>query len=153
MENIFTLIKATRHNFLQLIEGLSLEALNKVPDGFNNNVIWNFGHIISTQQVLCYTRSQLEPMVEQHLIGKYRKGTRPEAFVAQEELDLLKQYLYSTLEQTANDFEQGVFTVYDPIKTSMGIEIASAKEAFQAVAMHDGLHLGYAMALRKLVKK
>ena len=152
MENIFNLIKGTRNNFLKLVDSLSLNALNEVPAGFNNNIVWNLGHIISTQQALCYTRANQDPLVEPHYIARYRKGTRPEAFVAQEELDLLKHYLFSTIEKTASDFKEDIFTAYDPIQTSMGIEITSAEVAIQAISMHDGLHLGYAMALRKLVK-
>ncbi|QCR23733.1 DinB family protein [Pontibacter sp. SGAir0037] len=151
MEHVFAIIRGARNNFLQLVNHLTLEQLNHVPAGFNNNIIWNFGHIISTQQSLCYTLAGQKPLIAEEYIVKYRKGTRPAVSVSAEEVEVLKQYLLSTVEQTAKDFESGLFTSYSPITTSMGIEISNTGDAVKAISMHDGLHLGYAMALRKLV--
>ncbi len=152
MERVFQIIRGTRSSFQQLVGSLSLEALNKIPVGFNNNIIWNFGHIIATQQVLCYTYAGQKPLIDEAYIAKYRKGSRPESFIEQEELDVLKQYLFSTIERTAVELQNNSFTgSYTPLKTSMGIAIASVEDAIKAISMHDGLHLGYAMALKRLV--
>jgi len=37
-----------------MITPFSLEQLNKIPEGFNNNLIWNIAHCVVTQQLLCY---------------------------------------------------------------------------------------------------
>jgi len=42
-----------------MIEDFSLEELNKIPEGFNNNIIWNIAHVIATQQALVYGLSGL----------------------------------------------------------------------------------------------
>lgn len=33
-----------------ILENYSLKQLNMIPKGFSNNLIWNIGHIIVTQQ-------------------------------------------------------------------------------------------------------
>lgn len=35
----------------------TIEQLNKVPDGFNSNIIWNVAHLIASQQNLCYMKA------------------------------------------------------------------------------------------------
>ena len=48
---------------LKLVEGLSIEQLNKVPARFNNNIICNLGHLICSLQTLCYKLSGLDPRI------------------------------------------------------------------------------------------
>ena len=66
----------------KILEGFlnqfSLKELNKVPEGFNNNIIWNIAHVIVTQQLLVYSNSQLPMIVSDEMVAKYRKGTFPE---------------------------------------------------------------------------
>ena len=39
MQETFKFILKSRQKFIELIEGLSIEQLNKIPVGFNNNII------------------------------------------------------------------------------------------------------------------
>ena len=45
--NIFT---QNRKNMLNLLRGYTLEQINKIPAGFNNNLVWNAGHSLFAQQ-------------------------------------------------------------------------------------------------------
>lgn len=151
MEKYLDLSRATRSNFLRLLETLNLEQLNKIPAGFNNNIIWNFGHIISSQQSLCYTLSGLTPKIDHALVMKYKKGSTPEQYVEQEEIRELKLLLMSTIEETEKDFKTGAFKDFKPYTTSMGITLNSIEDVIRFIPVHDGIHFGYAMAMRKLV--
>ena len=151
MEKTFNIMQQTRSNFLALVDGLSLEQLNTIPEGCSNNIAWNFGHIIVTQQLLCYTVSGFEPKISQSLIDKYRKGTKLEGDISEEELEQLKQFSVSLFEVLVKDYNGGFFTSYKTYPTSYGVELNSIEDAIQFLTVHEGLHLGYAMALRKLV--
>lgn len=151
MEKTFSILKQTRSNFLALVEGLSLEQLNRIPDGCSNNIAWNFGHIIVTQQLLCYTVPGFEAKIPQELIDRYRKGTKPEGAIDAAELEQLKQLLTSMLDALVKDYNNGFFTSYKTYMSSYGVELNSIEDAIQFLTVHEGLHLGYAMALRKLV--
>jgi len=50
-------IRRTRTYLLDFIKDLSVEQLNEIPGRLNNNIIWNLGHTLVTQQHLCYIRS------------------------------------------------------------------------------------------------
>lgn len=141
--------RQTRANFIRLLSGMSLEAVNHIPEGFNNNLIWNFGHIIATQQLLTYSLSGLEPKVEEEILAAFRKGTKPEKVHTTAELEGLKRLATSTLDQLEADFEAGLFQTFESYPTSYGVELTNIEEAVAFNALHEALHLGYAMALKR----
>jgi len=147
----FDVILRSRENFIKLIDGLSLEQLNKVPEKFNNNIIWNFAHTFAAQQGLCYGLSDNPFTINPAIIEKYKKGTKPEGNVTKEDVELYKKLAIDSLHQLETDFNNGLFTHYKTYTTSFGVELHSVESAIQFMTVHDGLHYGYAMALRKLV--
>ena len=84
----------------KILEGFlnqfTLDELNKIPVGFNDNIIWNIAHVIVTQQLLVYRNSQLPMEVSEDLISKYKKGTKAEFIVSQQEVDEIRNLLFST---------------------------------------------------------
>lgn len=151
MSSVFEVQKTIREILLKILENHSLEQLNKIPQGFNNNIIWNIGHCVSSQQVLVYKLSGLPAMVSEEFIQKYRKGTKPEGDVSQAEVDEIKTMLKATLEKTKNDFESGLFVDYHEYTTSMGFTLRNVQDALDFNNYHEGIHTGMAMTLRKLV--
>ncbi|MEK6477371.1 DinB family protein [Catalinimonas sp. 4WD22] len=142
-----------RENFMKLLDALDEHALNHIPPGFNNNIIWNFGHIIATQQIICYKLSGLEMHVDLELIDSYRRGTKPNGHVSGEEIEKLKALAISTIEQLQQDFEAQRFQQYHEYTTSFGVTLSDIQEGIRFNAMHESLHLGYAMALRRVIMK
>ena len=109
MEQIFDLNRASRTIIFQILENNSLEKLNKIPEGFKNNLIWNIAHVIVVQQMLVYNLSGLPMRISNEMVQKYKKGTQPEHIVLQEEVDEIKSLLFETIDQTIVDFENGLF--------------------------------------------
>lgn len=145
------LLAQTRKNFLNLIEGLSKEQLNKIPDGHKNNIIWNFGHVVVTQQILCYKLSELPMNLHSSIIDKYRKGSSPTENVSSDEIEMLKKAALELVEQTRLDYIEGKFKQFEKYPTSYGIELNHIEEALSFNNTHEGLHFGVAMSLKKLV--
>jgi len=143
----------TRKFFNNFLEKTSLDDLNKIPQGFNNNIIWNVGHIVVTQQLLAYKLSGLPMMVSETMIAKYMKGTKPESYVNQNEVDELKQLLFSTIEKTKEDFNHSVFKNFQEYTVSTtGNVLSNIDDSFQFILFHEGMHLGYVMALFRALK-
>ncbi|MAX69890.1 MAG: hypothetical protein CMC76_02145 [Flavobacteriaceae bacterium] len=137
----------------QLLENIlnnhSLEELNKVPDGFKNNIIWNIAHVIVTQQLLVYKLSGLPMMVSDGMVNAYRKGTKTEGDVSREEVNVIRGLLFSTIEKTKEDYANKKFKDYSVYTTSTNSTLSSVEEATQFNIFHEGTHLGYILALRK----
>ncbi len=152
MEYSFKIIEQTRHNLLNILNGLNIEEVNKVPANFNNNLVWHLGHIISSHQVLTYKMSGLEPRVNMDVFSKYGKGTKPETFSGVEEYTGFKEILVSSLDNLKADYREGLFKTYNEYTTSYGITLSSIETAIQFVGTHEGVHLGYCMALKRALR-
>lgn len=129
----------------------SLDKLNKIPDGFSNNLIWNIAHVIVTQQLLVYRNSQLPMLVSDEMVAKYRKGTKAEHDVNQEEVNEIRSLLFSTLEKTQDDYFNGHFKNYIEYTVSTKSTLTNVEEALEFNNFHEGIHLGYILALKKLI--
>lgn len=151
MEYLLNITRKTRENFIRLIETSTVEELNEIPEGFNNNIIWNFGHIIASQQGLCYRLANVETVIGKQYILPYTKGSRPETFIGAAEINTLKDWMRSTIDQLEEDLKLNKFTSYQTFLTDYGVEIKSNAEAVQFFVVHDALHYGIALAIKKVI--
>ena len=69
---------ANRRIFHKILERYSIEQLNYIPAGFNNNLFWNIAHCAATMQLLVYSLSDSEWRISKDIVKGYRNGTRPE---------------------------------------------------------------------------
>lgn len=145
------ILQNPRKTILDTLKDYSIEQVNKIPEGFNNNIIWNLGHMIASQQGICYKRSGLEAIVSEDFFNTYKSGSKPERFISQAEYDEIKELLFTTLDKTEKDHAAGIFVNYTPVMTRYNVELNNIDEALGFLPFHDGLHIGYIMSLRKLV--
>lgn len=151
MNTTFRITEHSRKVFLGFLEKYSLEELNKIPEGFSNNLIWNIGHVIVVQQLLVYKLSGLPTMVSDEMIAKYQKGTKPEHIVTQDEVDEMKILLFSTIEKTKKDVASTIFQSYIEFTSMTGFTIKSAFDAIEFNNYHEALHTGIMMQIRKFI--
>lgn len=153
MNFTFQVLNNTRAIFNKIIETNTLEDLNKIPKGFNNNVIWNIGHIVVTGELLAYKLSGLKPALSDEIIDKYKKDSKPQGDLTKEAVNEIKELLLSTIEKTALDYSNGVFKDYNAYTVSTtGNTLNNIDEALQFILMHEGIHYGYVLALLKAIK-
>lgn len=149
MDWSFDIVIKNRKLLESFINNHTLEELNKVPEGFNNNIIWNIAHTIVTQQLLIYNLSGLPMMVSNDMVEKYRKGTKTEKNLSQAEVDTIKNLLFSTIEKTKEDFDNKAFQSYNEYTVSTKSTLSNVEEAIEFNNFHEGIHFGYILALRK----
>lgn len=151
MEALFKIWKVNRRLLLNFFDGYTLELLNKIPEGFNNNLIWNLGHIVVVQQLLVYRGSNQPMAVSMEMVNKYKPGSKPTEPVTQEEVNQIKELMESLVAKTEEDYKNGIFTTYNEFTTSTGFHLASVQDALEFNNYHEGLHLGCLMSLRKFI--
>ena len=150
MNKQIEIIKKTRIYLLEQIKDLSTEQLNKIPEGFNNNIIWNLGHMVATQQGICYRRAGLPIYIEENIWESYHSGTSPGAFVDAAAIDNIKYLMATTIDQLEIDLDKGISN-YTPWTTRYDVELKSLEDAVNFLPYHEGLHCGCIMALKRLV--
>jgi hypothetical protein len=148
MERQFEQFAQARKNLVNLLK--NTEDIYTIPNGFKNNIFWNAAHVLVTQQLLCYKLSENEMNLSEEIIDAYRKGAKAEehhrSLISKEEL------IDKLLEQTKQikaDYEKGLFVKYAKYPTSFGVELNSIEDAISFNNIHEGLHLGYVMAMKK----
>ena len=149
MDYISEIALMNRRILLSFLENLSLEQLNKVPNGFNNNIFWNIAHVVVTQQLLVYNLSGLPMMIDDNMVAKYRKGSKAEENATEGDVERVKKLLFSTIERTREDYSNGLFKKYNAYTTSTNATISSVEEAMTFNTFHEGTHLGYILALKR----
>jgi hypothetical protein len=150
MKYQFNLLSVTRNNIKMLVNALTLAQLNSKPSGFNNTIVWQLGHILVTQQLLCYAFSNQKLMLTDAIIEKYRKGSVA-TLVTQKEIDELLILLDKTSKQLEKDYSSNLFKTYTKYETSYGITLNTIEEAIQMNNVHEGVHFGNMLALKKIV--
>ncbi|MFV8269188.1 DinB family protein [Flavobacterium sp. GT2N3] len=151
MNQTFEVNTTTRNMVSKFLTGYTLEQLNTIPAGYSNNLIWNIGHIIVTQQLLVYKLSGLPMLVSEELVEKYKKGTKPEHIVTQVEIAEIKALLFETIDQTKADFDNKTFKDYNEYPTSTGFTLRNVEDALVFNNVHEGLHIGIMMNLKKFI--
>jgi hypothetical protein len=141
-----------RDYMVKLIDGLSVEQLNTIPEGFRNNLIWNLTHVIAVQQAVFYQRSNVTPHVPETIITNYNNGTFPEAQVSAEQIAQVKAWAVDTAEQFRKDYEAGAFSGFQAFTISArNIPLNNIDDALGFILYHEGMHVGYMQALKRLV--
>jgi DinB superfamily len=135
-----------------LVSDVAPEDLFRVPDGFANHIAWNAAHVVVTQQALCYKLSGLDTHLPAELIARYRKGTGPadgdEASYAQ-----VMELLLRGPELLAEDYANGRFMGFSSYMTTPGIALENIDDAILFNNFHEGIHIGYILALRKALRR
>jgi len=152
MTNIIENIKHTRKFIVDGLNDFTIKELNTIPPGFNNNIIWNLGHLVAAQQDLCYQRAGLNMHIDESYFDKYKRGSKPEAPVTETELALIKKLHIETLDLLIADYKTQLFENYTPFVTRYGVELKNINDAIHFVLYHEGLHGGIIMMLKRLVK-
>jgi len=106
-----------------------------------------------TTQVLAYKLSGLPLSISDEMVAKYKKDSKPEGDATQEQVNEIKSLLVSTAEQLEVDYKAGVFENFTEYTVSTtGNTLRSIDDVLQFNILHEGMHLGYILALSRAVK-
>ena len=86
------LLKRLEENRMVLLsqtEYLTREQYNLIPAGFNNNIIWNMGHLLVTGDSLLYRNSLDQRPEYEFSESMYGMGSKPGDFLSETEINYL----------------------------------------------------------------
>lgn len=152
MPFIFEALKTIRKNTLEAVLQLNTEHLHQIPASASNNIIWNLGHNVATQQILCYKLANIEMLVPQNFIDTYKKGTSPKNWSLHQSLEEIVQFYALTTNHFENDFLANKFHNFSPYTTSSGIVLTCIDDALVYNYGHENLHYGVILNLKKQIK-
>lgn len=153
MEKIFTITLQNRKILYKYLTNTPKEQLLKIPKGHRNNIWWNIAHSVVSQQLLVYAMSGQKMRVPSDLVDKFRKGTVPDGTATDEEMDMIKGFLFSTIEWAQEDYANGIFKNFNEYTTSVNVALKDVEDAISFNLFHEGLHLGVILSLQKALSK
>jgi hypothetical protein len=151
MDRHFDLLLITRNNLVKLMTTVSEEQIFVIPSGFKNNIIWNAGHALYAQQKLIYGLAGFPIRIPESFSSLFSKGTAPSEWKEKPDVKEIKALLIDTAAYLKEDYEKGIFKSYKEYPTSYGFVLKNIEDGIIFNNVHESLHLGTCMALRKLV--
>ena len=146
-----SILRATRTNMLELLSNFSLEQVNQVPKGFNNNLAWNAGHCLVTQKLLTYGLSGHDTGLSSEMVAAYRKGSKPMGPISADAWAEILEGLKASPDQMEKDLSALVWEEHKPYTTSYGVTIGHVRKGLCFNSTHEGMHFGTMMAIAKMV--
>ena len=142
--------RTIRNNFEKVVDKVKEKDLISVPKGFNNHILWNIGHVVATQNVLIYGMSGLDFTLPTDFIKRYKKGSFPTQIDnPKTELQTIFELGKIADEQLSYDIKEMIFDNYQKYETSFGVVLNSFNDALQFNNIHEAVHLGYVMAIKR----
>ncbi|ANH79913.1 hypothetical protein A8C56_02015 [Niabella ginsenosidivorans] len=138
---IFDIINSTRQKAIAIINETSLGDLNRIPSGFNNNIAWNFGHLVVSGYSLVFRATQADPDFLIPHLDQYRKGTRPETPVTTatiRELIELSNTFTPAVRDAVNSNRFASIAEYTT--DTFGVPVTTIEDMITTVALHDAVH-------------
>lgn len=151
-EQLFKRLATARAFTMQALTGLTEEQWTSIPEGFSNNLLWNAGHIAATQSRLLYTLSGLPLPMPVELVEMTGRGSSPKDWPVPPNPEKVMGVLEQLVPQVIEDNRADKFTQFTPVELRPGVSVDSFDDAVLFCILHEGIHIGMIMALKKLVK-
>lgn len=145
------ILRASRTRLLRLIETSNDEMLFQIPAGFNNNIIWQIGHCITSQQRHMYMRSGLPMYISKEFMESFKIGSSPSSWTITPHVSDVKHLLIDTVNRLESDLQSGLFVNYEPFDLPIGFRVKNHVEALQAANFHEAEHSGIVFTYLKLL--
>lgn len=135
------MIDSIRQKAIALIKETPPEVLNQIPAGFNNNMIWNFGHLVVSGYSLVFKVTQVDPGFIIPFQEAYKKGSKPAAPATQQEIEELIGLSNTFTRAVKEALDANRFQEISTYTTdTFGVPVTTIEEMLITVAAHDTLH-------------
>lgn len=146
---LFGALDKYRNRLLQLVEGCPADKRNVVPEGFNNSLHWQIGHVLSVTNRLVFGLSEQPSLLPANYLSFFGNGTKPADW--QEEPPAWDVIIAQLKEQPAQIRESLHDKLEVPVKENM-LQAATIEQLINANIMHEANHFGVMSAMMKVLK-
>ncbi|WP_047152088.1 DinB family protein [Aneurinibacillus tyrosinisolvens] len=149
---LFKQLEFIRSRTLSAVEGVNENVIDAIPDGFNNNIRWNLGHLYLVSERFSFHFAQ-EPMeLPGYFPDLFGGGTKPSEWNAQppsmnELTQMLREQpgrIQAVLKNRLNE------EVAKPFTTGSGLTLNTIGEFVNFTLYHEGMHFNTVNILKRL---
>ncbi|MCZ8520781.1 MULTISPECIES: DinB family protein [Paenibacillus] len=148
---LFKQLRFVRDQTIKQVNEMSEEETRTLPRRFNNNILWNLGHILLVHEKFSFALTNEKMELPKHFAEVFAPGTKPENWGTQvpslEEILLLLSKQIERIEQTlGHRLEE---ELEKPFVTSAGLELSEVKECLSFCLYHEGMHFATIKAIKQ----
>lgn len=145
--------KVLRQVVIGQVQAVSEEQLDVQPNGFNNTIRWNVGHMIywmDRYSTLCF---DVPSAIPEHYESLFNSGTKPSSWsIAPPGKEELMQMMTMQLSRFS-ELTPSMLTAALKSPYVMGpFQFDTAGELFNFALIHEGIHLGTISGLLKAMQ-
>jgi uncharacterized damage-inducible protein DinB len=155
MDPLFKQLEFIRHLTIHAVEGRSESALDCIPEGFNNNVRWNLGHIYFVQEKFAFHFAGEPMLVPDNFERLFARGTKPADWNEEPpELGVLIKLLAEQPIRIRQSLQNRLSEqVQEPFTTGTGLTLSTIREFLSYTLYHEGMHYNAIGLLQRFAEK
>lgn len=143
-------LKAYRGYILKLARETSEDEAEITPNGFNNNIRWNLGHVYTEQYMWLKTLTNEEVPVPEAFDHWFGFGSSPANFTAETpSLEELKTLLKEQLPEIKDTFGDRLEEEFEPTE-NWGLR--TIEQVLMYTLFHEGMHIQTILDIKKCMK-
>jgi len=141
---LFNQLAFVRNQTLNLLDGVSEEMADRIPEGFRNTIRWNVGHIYVVVERFAFQYLGLPQNLPEGFKEQFEYGTSPlnaheyRVPTLSELEELLKAQQVRIQETLSDRIDEKIIP---PYTTSAGMKLETPKEFLTFNLYHEGMHL------------
>ncbi|PWA08398.1 DinB family protein [Pueribacillus theae] len=153
---LFTIFEKARKNTLGAAKKIAEKnptIVDVIPEGFNNNIRWNLGHIAAICDQLMNFPAGEKPLLPKPFNQSFSNGTSPKDW--NDETPTYDDIVQALEAQPQQLKERYAGKLSDPLPkpfSLVGIDFQTVGDLLVFVTYHEGMHQGTIGALQKVAK-
>jgi uncharacterized damage-inducible protein DinB len=148
-EVLFTQLETYRSYILGVLENVSEEEAEVIPQGFRNNIRWNLGHIYLDQYLWIQAVTKEKAGVPEQFNAWFGYGTSPANFTQETpSIEELKKLLKEQPAQIKAEYGNRLEEDFPPTE----MDIHTIEQVLIRTIFHEGMHLQTILDLKKCMK-
>ncbi|SEO60737.1 DinB family protein [Paenibacillus sp. OV219] len=154
---LFTQLKFVRSQTLKLMDGVTEEMADSVPEGFRNTIRWNLGHVYVVLERYIFQYLNLPQQLPAGFKELFEFKTTPLNWPSDANIPTLaelEQLLAGQLERVEAAIAHRLHeTLQQPYTTSTGLTIESPEQFCSMNLFHEGMHLSVIKLYKSLLAR
>lgn len=147
----FQLMKFIRNRTLATIDGTPEHLAMEIPEGFNNHLLWHYGHIFVSHELLLYSFVKEEHSLPPHYIELFNRGSNPREWKhGPPSLLELRAKLEEQPQRTIDTFSGRLKEKGEkPYAFGPDTQLTTLGEVLGFANWHEGLHQGTSDGIKR----
>lgn len=148
---LFYQIEAIRNLTIKAVKDISEQTLDIVPEGFNNSLRWNLGHIYLVQEKFAFHFAGEPVQLPESFERLFARGTKPADWKEEPPtLEVLLEMLAEQPKRIQNVLQSRLDEpVTPPYTTGSGVQLSTIGEFLSFTLYHEGMHFDTIKLLKR----